>query len=102
MRFCPACGGALEFFEFLDGELCTSCRKQSTAAATVRSPAADPASSALDIPEAILCREDERLVLKSPEGWILWSGPDTESHQLQTILTRARRILEIRRKRRQN
>ena len=98
MKFCASCGSALEFFEFLDGELCSSCLKKDTQkqAPTQKN---DEQPSDNELATSILGVEDNKIVLKSPEGWVLWSGAISEKNQLQTIMTRAQRILQIRKKR---
>ena len=99
MRFCTSCGSALEFFEFLDGELCSSCIDGSTREKKPAKPAAETENQLNGLGETTLCLEGDRLLLKSSEGWILWSAPINEQHKLQDVLGRAQRILDIRKKR---
>ena len=106
MKFCTSCGSALEFFEFLDGELCSNClkNKESGKQADPSPPlsAPSPQENFTDMEDVVLAFEDGKLVLKSSEGWVLWSGPASERHKMKTILKRARQILKIRKKRRKN
>jgi len=52
-----------------------------------------------DIFSATLSYVDGKIMLKSKEGWILWSGSAAQEHSLQTIIDRAAPILKIRSKR---
>jgi len=103
MRFCTACGTALELFEFLDGELCTSCLKDSEKkpASSGKTQSAKNVGHRL-LPQAVVAVEEGKLVIKSPEGWVLWSGSLDDDHQLDTILSQAERIHTIRMKRQKN
>ncbi len=98
MIFCKICGGALNLFETKDEEVCYSCLKkgieQEKPVPTREKEKEDPLS------EALLGYEEGKLVLRSVEGWVLWSAPDTEAYKIEDILSRARRICEIRNKRR--
>jgi len=98
MIFCKVCGGALNLFETHNEEVCYSCLKKGIKEqepAPVRKKKADD-----PLVEALLGHEEGKLVLRSAEGWILWSAPDNEKYKLDAILARARRICEIRNKRR--
>ena len=98
MIFCKVCGEALNLFETHDEEVCYVClRKGIQQKKPV--PARETDNSDL-LSEALLSHEDDKLVLRSPEGWILWSAPDSDTYGLGAILSRARRINEIRKKRR--
>ncbi len=103
MKFCTACGSALEFFEFLDDELCSTCLKKDNKCSSAAPARAEEAKVSIDeLSDSILCFEDNKLVLKSEEGWVLWSAPCNEQNKIKTVLSRAQRILEIRRKRRKS
>lgn len=52
-----------------------------------------------DIFSATFSYVDGKIMLKSEEGWILWSGSADQEHSLQTIIDRAAPILKIRSKR---
>jgi hypothetical protein len=102
MQFCTGCGGALNLFETNDEGLCASCwRKKPQTAAPLSAPAL-PSPTDDDLATAVLSFENNSLVLTSEEGWVLWSSPCTEKNDLQTIMKRARRIYEIRKKRTKN
>ncbi|MBE0583095.1 MAG: hypothetical protein IH612_04955 [Desulfofustis sp.] len=100
MKFCTACEKPLDFLEYLDGELCADCRsKQPSAVATV------PAEDDLDIEallETTLTLSEDKVELRSPEGWVLWTAGAGQQHCLRTILLRAQKIMKIRRKRSTN
>ena len=98
MRFCSECGGALNLFETNDDNVCWSCVRKKEPIQPV--PASRPLD-ADDLAEAVLYHKDNTLILKAKEGWVLWSGPDTDQVSLATIMERARRIHEIRKKRQQ-
>lgn len=55
--------------------------------------AGDPALDA-----ATLSVKNGRIILESPEGWLLWSGNPADNHSLETILTSATKILKIRKR----
>ena len=97
MKFCKACGQALNLFETQDEDICHSCLKkkiEKEKPAPVREKGEAP-----PLGEMFLGYEEGKLVLRSPEGWVLWSGPDTETYRMEDILIRARKICEIRNKR---
>lgn len=98
MKFCAVCEKPLDFLEFLDGELCAACRqKQNTAA--------QPADPGLDIEtllDATLSFTGDKVELRSPEGWVLWTAGAGRQQRLHSILSGAQKILEIRRKRSKN
>lgn len=98
MIFCKECGGALNLFETHDEEVCYSCLRKRIVPQRSAPAQEKPVHSDL-LADAILSYEDQKLVVRSPEGWVLWSAPDNERHSLATILSRAQRIAEIRRKR---
>ncbi len=52
--------------------------------------------------DAVLSCENTKIVLRSKEGWELWSAQKGTETDLQTIMARARRIYQIRLKRQKN
>jgi hypothetical protein len=46
--------------------------------------------------------ENNKIVLRSKEGWELWSSPSDTQSELKTILARARQIYQIRLRRQKN
>jgi hypothetical protein len=99
MKFCTACEKPLDFLEFLDGELCADCRSKQ------QNPAAVPAERNLDteaLLDTTLTLSGDKVELRSPEGWVLWTAGAGQQHCLRSILIGAQRILEIRRKRSKN
>lgn len=101
MHFCTDCGGALNLFETNEEGICASCRRKTEQHKPAPAPPPAPLE-ADELTDAILCFEDNKLVLKAKEGWILWSAPISDQTQLATVLKRARRIYEIRKKRGKN
>lgn len=101
MKFCKKCSGALNFFETNEDEVCWSCvRKEEK---TAKPASAEPESNSGELTDLSGCSfslEGDMLVLKSPEGWLLWSGPADKEVKLGDIVKRARRIHQIRSKRR--
>lgn len=96
MQFCNDCGGALNLFETNDDELCWSCRKKGE-----KQPPKAPGKplETEDLAGATLSLEGDMLVLRAEEGWVLWSGPSSQSARLGDIVKRSRRIHQIRMKR---
>ena len=94
MKFCKGCGGALNLFETNDEELCYTCLRKE-----IQQPIPTETDATILLPEALLSHEDGKLVLRAAEGWILWSAEDNETHSLGSILAKAGRIYEIRKKR---
>lgn len=99
MQFCKKCGGALNLFETNEEGICWTCVRKSEKK-VVSAPAGKDESSELS--ESALTLEGDMLVLKSIEGWVLWSGPAAKAVKLGDILKRARRIHQIRSKRLQH
>ncbi len=102
MQFCDNCGAVLNLLEFPDEELCYSCRKKRDAEETPTPPPPPSTSATLNtssLANAVLSHENNQMILRSPEGWILWSCPDNTTSTMEKIVSRAERILEIRNKR---
>lgn len=98
MKFCTVCEKPLDFLEFLDGELCAACRLKER-------PAPKPAEHELDIEtllDATLSVFSDKVELRSPEGWVLWTAGAGQQQRVRSILSGAQKILEIRRKRSRN
>lgn len=102
MQFCTECGGALNLFETNDNGICWSCvrkKEQSLPKAAAPQPTENKAFHTEDLEKAQFSCEGDMLILKAPEGWTLWSGPIKKPVDLGTIMKRARRIHEIRKRR---
>jgi hypothetical protein len=97
MKFCKTCGNALNLFETHDEEVCYACLKKGLK--EEKPPHVQETGNGALLSNALFSHEEGKLVLRSPEGWILWSAPDSETHSLGSIQIRAKRIHEIRRKR---
>lgn len=95
MKFCQQCGQTLSILTNTNSDYCTECtarpEKPPTANVNVEQPP--------DIFSAIFACADGKILLKSKEGWILWSGSAENEHSLKTIIDRADAILKIRSKR---
>lgn len=98
MIFCKSCGGALNLFETHDEEVCYSCLRKRLPPERPASPVREGGNIDL-LADAVLSHEDHKFVLRSTEDWVLWSAPDSEVHSLRSILSKAGRIQEIRKKR---
>jgi len=107
MRFCKDCGTALNLFGTSERELCSSCVQHKKKAEPRSSPAPLPTAAPNEeqyelLADAVLSYENNKIVLRSKEGWELWSGlPGTET-EMRTILERAGRIYAIRLRRQKN
>jgi hypothetical protein len=106
MKFCIDCDKPLDFQEFLDGDRCTACRQKERAAKQPPAAKQLPATELVPMDELLdstLTVSGNRIELRAPEGWVLWSGEPDLVHDLGSILTGAHKILSIRRKKsRQN
>jgi len=101
MRFCKDCGAVLNLFTDNEKELCSTCiqhQKKHSPAPAPPTMAGGPDALA----DAILTCENDKLILRSKEGWELWSCPVGTPVSLQTMMARAGRIYEIRLKRQKN
>jgi hypothetical protein len=100
MEFCKDCGGVLNLFGNNEAELCSSCIQQKKPAP----PAAAGKSGEFDelLEDSVLVCRNNKIILKSREGWELWSAPVSAETDLKTALKRAQRIYEIRSRRRKN
>jgi hypothetical protein len=101
MLFCTECGGALNLFESNDEKVCWPCTRKKEKLKPPPPPSPEPLE-ADDLSEATFEYENNMLTLRAKEGWILWSGPDSQKVSIGTILKRARHIHAIRKKRQQN
>jgi hypothetical protein len=102
MQFCKDCGGVLNLFGNNEAELCSSCIQQKKK--LVPKPEKTP-SNCQDhdlLAKAVLTYENNKIILRAAEGWELWSSPAEVKTELKTILKRATRIYEIRKKRQKN
>ncbi len=101
MQFCKDCGGVLNLFGDNHLEICSSCIQQQKRYAPV-APVAPVRENCELLNDAVLLCENNKIILRSKEGWELWSSPENIQTDMQTILNRARRIYEIRLKRQKN
>jgi hypothetical protein len=99
MQFCKDCGGVLNLFGNDEHDLCSACiQHQKNLARKVEPAAADPkvGGSAELLAGTVLTLENGRMVLRSKEGWELWSAAQGMPAELSAMLARARRIYQIR------
>ncbi|MGB3222648.1 MAG: hypothetical protein WBB23_07585 [Desulforhopalus sp.] len=102
MQFCKDCGTVLNIFGTHDRELCSSCIQHKIqfkppVAPLEEQKAAAPKPERLDLlAHSVLLCENNKIILRSKEGWELWSGPSDAQTDLKTILEKAGRIYEIR------
>lgn len=101
MQFCKDCGGALQLFGNDKDDLCSSCVQKKKRAHPQNTTALQQQDDGL-LDHAVLTVENGRMVLRSKEGWELWSGTASASNNLKLITDRARRIYVIRLKRQKN
>ncbi len=101
MQFCEDCGGALQLFGNNKNDLCSSCIQKQKKAVPQNTAASQKQDDGL-LDQAVFTVENDRMVLRSKEGWELWSGRAGAQNNLRIILDRARRIYEIRLKRQKN
>jgi hypothetical protein len=67
MIFCKVCGEALNLFETRDEEVCYACLRKDIKQVK---PAPVPETGTMDfLSAALLAHEDDKLVVRSPEGW---------------------------------
>lgn len=101
MRFCKDCGGVLHLFGNDETDLCSACIQHQKRLNPPPPPALSADRSDL-LDDAILVCENDKIILKSKEGWELWSCPVGKPVTLKTLMTRAQRIYEIRLRRQKN
>ncbi|MBU1138627.1 MAG: hypothetical protein KKD01_04070 [Proteobacteria bacterium] len=97
MKFCKDCGGVLNLFGNNSAELCSSCIQHTKKCLpTVPETATDNIDL---IGDAVLTYENGKIVLRSKEGWLLWSASGETQTELTAVLKTAKLIYEIRNKR---
>ncbi len=97
MQFCTDCGGVLNLFGNDTSSLCSSCiqhRKKAPPPKTVTPEQGDGI-----LAESILCVENGKIILRSKEGWQLWSAPVESQTELASIMKGAKLIYNIRKRR---
>jgi hypothetical protein len=100
MQFCKDCGGVLNLFGKDERELCPACiqsQKTVTPPPPVRRTEADDL-----LKDTLLSFENGKIVLRSKEGWELWSAAPGVQTELSTIYSQAQRIYAIRLRRQKN
>ena len=103
MRFCKDCGTVLNLFGNREKELCSACIQHKKEAEVVHIPVkVEKTEEASILSDATMSCENSKIVLRSKEGWELWSANLNSTTELQTIIKRAKRIYEIRLRRQKN
>lgn len=101
MQFCKDCGGVLNLFGKDDRELCPACiQNQKTVTPSPTAPTREEPADFLE--DTVLSLENGKIVLRSKEGWELWSAMPEIRTELKTVLSQARRIYAIRLRRQRN
>ncbi|KJS01712.1 MAG: hypothetical protein VR65_08170 [Desulfobulbaceae bacterium BRH_c16a] len=102
MQFCKDCGGVLNLFGINQGELCSACiqHKKKIDPPAPMVPREEVQAGLLA--DAVLSLENNKIVLRSKEGWELWSAQPGVQTALKTVLDRAGRIYGIRLRRQKN
>ncbi|MFH0784315.1 MAG: hypothetical protein V2B20_20490 [Pseudomonadota bacterium] len=101
MQFCKDCGGVLNLFGKDDRELCPACI-QNLKKVTPSPPARHEETEDNFFSNTELFCENGKAVLRSKEGWELWSGQQGVRTDLKTVIAQARRIYTIRMRRQKN
>ncbi|BHH84610.1 hypothetical protein [Desulforhopalus sp. 52FAK] len=103
MRFCNDCGTVLNLFGNREKELCSACIQHKKEAEVIHIPAkVKETEEASILSDTKMSCENGKIVLRSKEGWELWSASLNSTTELQTIIKRAKRIYEIRLRRQKN
>ena len=103
MRFCKDCGTVLNLFGNREKELCSACIQHKKEAEIIHPPVkAEIKSDTNILDETTLSVENGKIILRSKEGWELWSCNQGSTSELKTVLARAKRIYEIRLRRQKN
>ena len=100
MQFCKDCGGVLNLFGKDERELCPACI-QNQKKVTPPPPARREEHDDL-LRDTVLSFENGKIILRSKEGWELWSAPPGVQTELKTVFAQARRIYAIRLRRQKN
>jgi hypothetical protein len=100
MQFCKDCGGVLNLFGKDDRELCPACIQNRKTVPPF--PTAHQEGDKGLLNDAVLSIENGKMVLRSKEGWELWSAAPGIRAELQDVLAKAGRIYAIRLRRQKN
>lgn len=103
MRFCKDCGTVLNLFGNREKEHCSVCIQHRKKAEVVQAPVkTDNSEEFTLLAGAKLSYENGKIILRSKEGWELWSCSQNDTMELTSLLKRAKRIYEIRLRRQKN
>jgi hypothetical protein len=98
MEFCKDCGGVLNLFGKNNSGLCSSCIQHAKPTEAVQTPTI-PANGTDLLLDSTISYENEKIILRSKEGWELWSGSANKKTAMTDVLKAARLIYTIRKKR---
>ena len=96
MQFCKQCGIPISVLQDTTLDLCITCAsevKQNTLGERK-----DITGNSNILPNATIEVKDDKILLQSKEGWLLWSGDIASSHKLETLLQKAAKIYRIRKR----
>jgi hypothetical protein len=97
MQFCSDCGGVLNLFGKSSSGLCSACIQHKK---EPEPPKAVPQQeNRQELDDSTLTVENGKIILRSKEGWQLWSAPVNSSTTLANIVKSAKLIHRIRSKR---
>lgn len=103
MRFCKDCGTVLNLFGNREKELCSACIQHKKEAEIIHVPVKEEKTGDIGLlDDSTLSVENGKIILRSKEGWELWSCSQDTSMELKNVLARAKRIYEIRLRRQKN
>ncbi len=97
MQFCKQCGTPIAILHDKDAIFCTTC---APAGKTTR-PQKNENNVFADLAflsDCTLSVENNKVLLTSKEGWLLWSGNSSSTHNLQILLKKAAKIYGIRKR----
>ncbi len=100
MQFCKQCGTPIAILHDKEAIFCPACASASKTPQTRKNENA-LSLNLTEISGFTFTTENNKILLKSKEGWLLWSGESTTPHNLETILSKAVKIHRIRKRQKQ-
>ena len=98
MEFCKDCGGVLNLFGKNSSGRCSSCIQHAKPTEDVQTPTISANTTDLLL-DSTISYENKKIIVRSKEGWELWSGPANKTTSMASVLKSARLIYKIRQKR---
>ncbi len=100
MQFCKQCGTPIAVIHDKDAIFCPACISASKKPQTQKNEKSlFPDLATLS--GSTLTSENNKIQLRSKEGWLLWSGDCNTPHSLETLIPKAVKIYRIRRQQKQ-